>query len=558
VGRTERGARGSVSDAPSIEFLAPRADLFDPGSERSSIEAPAEDRSVAFADVDDDAPAARWTTIGAGLGLVALIAVGVIAAAPWQHTGTSAPTASTVTPTATLPATPTSVASQQQRRTSPESDSASTVGYLLDPLLLPDGWHPLGGLSPAGGADAPSTAADASPEGWLELWATPEATRTSGSWFALQYTAASQPFARQDAARIELTGGSTLGRIGFLTETPDGVSSLSFPVGRATGTITWYGWDRSAIIDMAGSVRFARSGRPYFTDTGFESDHARLLSRSSFGTSLTQDLFMTGVLSSAHYRGATADGTEGTVDITTRRADADLDDVLSRFVVAAPLTLGDTTTMFTPIGADRVVSGDLHYPDASAPQDIHLLQWTAGAVTVQLTTTLPTATLFDSFPLGLIGPGTEGAWRRLQYSGGGDTSAGRPTVDLGSGTLPDGAAWQMNIEPARLWVNAFVTSADRSAGMVVQMDLGFRECGSAASATSTVVFCVRPAGLGAASLRIEGDWGSVDASYVPIGTDGNWVGVVQQFDQPGGFVASIIGPNGATTTALALGASGPT
>ena len=59
-------------------------------------------------------------------------------------------------------------------------------------------------------------------------------------------------------------------------------------------------------------------------------DHRLVLSRPSSGTSLADDLFMTDVLAAAHYR----DGDGHTLDIVTRRADPQVDQVLSRFVLA--------------------------------------------------------------------------------------------------------------------------------------------------------------------------------------------------------------------------------
>ena len=70
-----------------------------------------------------------------------------------------------------------------------------------------------------------------------------------------------------------------------------------------------------------------------------------------------------------------------------------------------------------------------------------------------------------------------------------------------------------------------------------------------------MIFCVRPAGRGAATLRLDtaSTTGGGDYPLTPIGIDGNWIAVVRRFDDLGGYRASIIGANGATTPALALG-----
>ena len=591
MGRTDRGARGSPADARPVEFLTPRAELFD--TDLVAAEGAGGDGGVAaFSDVDDDAPRSRWTTIGAAIGILALVAVGVVAASPWHHDDSSAsPPTTTLAPSTTLAMTDGPAATQSAAddattgdattgdattgdattggATGPAADppldpNEATDGYLLDPVLLPAGWRSEGGLSPMTVATQQEHRAEdvaAGDErrvahernGWLELWATPAATRTTGSWFAVQYTPGARPFAVQDAARISLGR-----RVGLLTTSSDGVSSMSFADGQATATITWFGWSQAAIVEMASTITFGRSGKPHFADTGFQSAHVQLLARRSFGVDLEQDLFMTDVVSTAHYREDATSGVAGTIDITTRRADPDLDVVLASFVVSSPMVISQPSTIFMPIGADSVFSGDVHYPAASAPQNLHLVQWTVGDLTVQLATTIRTEQLFTDFPLGLVGPGTVGAWQRQQLGIGTSTFVQRPSVDLGSGALPDGGVWQMNVQPDIGWVNAFVTSPDQSRGIVVQMDLGFRACGTAASKDTTIIFCLRPAELGAAALRVEGDWGSFDEPFVPVGDDGYWVGVVHEFGDIGGYRASIIGPNGITTPVLALGELGAT
>lgn len=572
MGRVERGARGFTFDASSIEFLTPRTAAFGHGAITDGAEPPFDGGDPAFSDVDDDGPRSRWITVGAGVGLLALVSVGVIAAAPW-HDDAPAATAPTTTMATSTTVAAAAAAAKAATAAKPAAsvgasatdealdENAPTGGYLLDPILLANDWRVVGGLSPMTSnaqratAEAAASADDdgrtlTDTNGWLELWATPAAARDRGSWFAVQYTPRAEPFARQDSARVAVGD-----RIGLLETTPDGVSSISFPAGRATATITYHGWSQASIVEMASGIRFARSGRPRFADDGFQSDHTRLLSRSSFGIGLAADLFMTDVISSAHYEqvgGGERDGGPATIDITTRKADPQLDGILATFVISSPTLLGGNGTMFNPIGADAVLSGNLHFANASAPQDLHVLQWTVGDRTVQLTTTLMPAELTDAFPLGLVGPGTVGAWTRQQIGVGSEMSP-RATVDLGSGTLDDGGMWQMNIQPVNAWVNAFLTSPDRSRGIVVQMDLGFRGCATAASAESTVIFCVRRAGVGAATLRLDTASGSVDVPLTPVGDDGEWIAVVHRFDDVGGYRASIIGANGATTPALALG-----
>ena len=102
------------------------------------------------------------------------------AASATTTTTTTAPQATTPTPTPTptsteTPKTNTSATTAAQSDAATTANSRVTTGAILDPL--PVGYQPV---------EQVSYDAQAVPGGWLDLWATPDATRLSGRWLAVQ------------------------------------------------------------------------------------------------------------------------------------------------------------------------------------------------------------------------------------------------------------------------------------------------------------------------------------------------------------------------------------
>ncbi|MBI5090143.1 MAG: hypothetical protein HZB15_15115, partial [Actinobacteria bacterium] len=220
MGRTLRD--GGRSD-DQIEFLEPRDFAF-------GGDAPAD-----FAGFDlDDAPEpeegeprSKWLAGTAGVLIVALVAVGVVAAAPWDGSGGEAVPTSTVAPTTVPPATTTAPSTTVV----PVGRSSGSVpGFVFDPL--PPGFAVIGAWDT--GQASPGTPTD-----WAELWAAPGATRTTGRWFSLFVGHGWSADARS-ATRVDLGDG----RWGMLEERADGSLSLTAPLEPGT--------DRSLSIESFG------------------------------------------------------------------------------------------------------------------------------------------------------------------------------------------------------------------------------------------------------------------------------------------------------------------
>ena len=342
---------------------------------------------------------------------------------------------------------------------------------------------------------------------------------------------------------------SPTGSGALLTTAPDGVSELVFRSASLTVTITSFGWRDEGILAIADGVQFAR-GRPRYGDDRFRSDHDLLLSRRSTGAGLATDVFRSDVVSSAQYQRADADGRPATVNITTRVADAQIDQVLAAFVVTAPVVLADTGTVFTPASSGPVVSAELTFGPAYTPRGLHLLQWTVAGRTVQLVTSLPVPELTRVLPLRLVRRGTVESWARLQRTA--STAAAQPAApfeSLGAGRLEDGTSWAIDLQRERRWADAMITRPDGTVGLI-QLDLSFRPCGTSAHVDVVTLVCVVPAG-GATVLQIEGARGSRSVDLAAFAADDRWLGAVVDLDA-GPFRARLIGPGGSTETALAV------
>lgn len=87
--------------------------------------------------------------------------------------------------------------------------------------------------------------------GSYELWATPGASATSGSWFSVMtYPGASNLYA-PDSYRVQ-TGDLTIA----ISHTPGGQATAQFsPEGYAAVTITSFGWSDADLVRLAASIR---------------------------------------------------------------------------------------------------------------------------------------------------------------------------------------------------------------------------------------------------------------------------------------------------------------
>jgi hypothetical protein len=164
-----------------IEFLTPDVHAFGESTHAEFVGVDRNDRS------DDDARVTgpRWPRRGAGALIVGLLAVGVVAAEPWADTDDGATPGSTVSPPPALAGSaPNRTASTTDggERLTPATDPLadvprSPVGFVVDQLPTDD-WVFTGNYS------VPE--AEALPADPMEIWATPDATRTTGRWVSIR------------------------------------------------------------------------------------------------------------------------------------------------------------------------------------------------------------------------------------------------------------------------------------------------------------------------------------------------------------------------------------
>lgn len=179
-----------------IEFLPPRDDAF---GERDVADFVGVDGDDTGWD-DDEPPRSRWLTAVATLGVVGLLAGGVVAASPWSDGGEATPP-STV-PATTVPAPSTTDATDPTVDTSDELPSwmdDSVPGYVL----------------PDDSGFVATFAVSYTGFGWsgdaVDLWATPDSSRTTGTWLAVDSMASDGDFLTlyPDATRFE-AGDATM------------------------------------------------------------------------------------------------------------------------------------------------------------------------------------------------------------------------------------------------------------------------------------------------------------------------------------------------------------
>ncbi|MCU1395802.1 MAG: hypothetical protein JWM34_4230 [Ilumatobacteraceae bacterium] len=138
----------------------------------------------------------------------------------------------------------------------PSTGAVAPTGYLLDPA--PDG------LVPSGAGQADTTE---SPTNWFELWAAPDARRTSGRWFAV-LAVDTTDFAPPDVFAAHSKRVDVSGFNGLLTLTDDGVRRLTVEVaGRQQ-----ISWEASGdvsddeLVGLAADTTFGDGNRPVYGD----------------------------------------------------------------------------------------------------------------------------------------------------------------------------------------------------------------------------------------------------------------------------------------------------
>ncbi|MGE0000347.1 MAG: hypothetical protein AB7R77_26460 [Ilumatobacteraceae bacterium] len=189
----------------AIELITPNADVF--GNAETDLTTDDIDDHPGHGSAEEHR--AGWATIAAALVLLALVAAGVLAAAPWAGEGSA-----TATTTGSPPSTSIDASIDRPR----DLVAAGPPNLVLDrpgELRLAAAW----------GTDPSAGAVELVDRDWFGLWATPGATRTSGRWLAITTLRSRGVYyeTRPDAVRIEI------GRdFGVLTTDDDGVTRVIF------------------------------------------------------------------------------------------------------------------------------------------------------------------------------------------------------------------------------------------------------------------------------------------------------------------------------------------
>jgi hypothetical protein len=232
----------------AVEFLPPDEHVF--GHADAATFVGFDDDPGGAGGDGGDAPPSRWGTAAAVTFVTALLAAGIVAAAPWSDDAAT-PTPTTVPTGSTRPTVPAATAPGSTAPGSTAPDPTVT-GWLLDP--------PVAGQRLVSVVD-PGEFLDPLPTGWGEVWATPDATRTSGRWISitLQDDRGARPFVPIAPGALAIDDA---GRPGRALIASDGVAQVQ--VQRTDGatsrfvTVEGFGVGLPQLLELTGSLSIDR------------------------------------------------------------------------------------------------------------------------------------------------------------------------------------------------------------------------------------------------------------------------------------------------------------
>lgn len=165
-----------------VELLTPNVRAFGTGADLALID----DDDVGDAAFDDE-PRSPWTMVVAGLLVLALILVGVVAAAPWQGDDVTAVTVPTTVP----PPSTTSPATAPDAGIDVPTPIAGEPGWTATP---PDGWTETAFVNVGPGVT----------DERLEVWASTGAQWANGDWLALHTQSLADAMLLENATRFSV------------------------------------------------------------------------------------------------------------------------------------------------------------------------------------------------------------------------------------------------------------------------------------------------------------------------------------------------------------------
>jgi hypothetical protein len=495
-----RAAREGAGDGGPIEFLAPRDSIF-------GGDGPVDFSGIDLDDLpdhDDAAPRSRWL---AGIALVVvtgLIVFAVVASSPWDSPASA--------PATTIGATTVEAADQRLAPTTVPASTGPVTGYVFD--RLPAGFAIRGAWTNSNTADA-----DESARGWGAVWATADATRTSGSWISVTLLPYSSGDIGFESTRVLLDGQGQGGRIAMVHDEGDGVMWVTIPMSppdvQRTVMLRTYGRTFDEVVELASSIGIdddhprVVDDRPLFLDPTL-LDGYELVASGPTDTDLIDAYMGAGVSDSSTYY-TTGEGggpavDETYIEINASRYDPNLEP-LGRLAVGPLRIFPDTASVPSDFTGDDLVLG---VSPSNSNREV-VARWRTGDTIIAIRTTIPLADLLDLLPT--VRQTTAGEWevarRRTDYAPpNADISVSTSPPEIGSGILSNGRAWIAELQPPYA---ALIHWKGASVRVVLSDDqpIGVSTFGSA-----TIALAVAPS---------ESSGSSDDAHLLRVWIDGNVV-----------------------------------
>ena len=439
--RADRDGRGGPSGTTAIEFLPPDEHAFG-GADGTTFHG-LDDEPDWGADPDDDTPRSRWATLVAALTVVGLLTAGVVAAAPWA--GDDSATAPTTVPT-TLPVAPPTTSDRgtdgrDTVTTAPAPIDPTVRGWLLDP--------PVAGQRLVALAD-PGQFVDPLPLGWGEVWASPDATRTTGRWISITVLEdrGREPFDPVDAAAIPVDDAGRPARAVFAR---DGVLQLQLlrdgDAAPRFVTIDAFGFTVPGLLELAAGLTLD-TGRPGADDDRPVVGRPELLDGLERIAAEPTSIDLVDAVFFGSRPGASAwyEGPDPRdVTLLVDRPAGSVDRRLEALAFTSGLRDGAATwALFDGFRPDDYAVGER----AVEQFDLRVVRFTTGGDEVVLVTTLAGGALpalLDDVRRVTAEEWAEARDRSMETPGFTELPRDDARTTIGSGTLADGSDWSVDV-----------------------------------------------------------------------------------------------------------------
>jgi hypothetical protein len=231
--------RSTRSVGNQIEFLPPNDAAFGMADVADFVGFDGADEAM----FGDEGPRSKWLPAAATIVVLALLGGGVIAAAPWDDSGSPAPSPTT----SVAPATTVATTDRAPTTTEPALtiDQAGPPGYVLDD----PGTFQVAGAWAIGAEFRPS---EAYADDRFDLWTSPGATRTTGQWLAIATHRSRSDYDETIPNGIRVAVGNGTG---VVSTSADGVSRLLFEATDDTPfELSGFGLDLASLLTVAAQV----------------------------------------------------------------------------------------------------------------------------------------------------------------------------------------------------------------------------------------------------------------------------------------------------------------